>query len=133
MFINNAAVFNFGYKFRRSFYRNYALVFLWLLYLAIVSYWMLADPNRFGCLFRINCGTPEVLERLNYTVPPVYIEQYNTPLGHNIMPWDFRWKLWGICVANTVAALAYERLVVLGPVHTYLAKKFPVRRLQVTR
>jgi predicted P-type ATPase len=51
-FINNAATFNFGYKFRQSFWRNYILVFLWLLYIAIVSHWTLADPNRFGCLFR---------------------------------------------------------------------------------
>lgn len=51
-FINNAAVFNFGYKFRQSFYKNYILVLLWLLYLAMASHWTLADPNRFGCLFR---------------------------------------------------------------------------------
>lgn len=49
-FINNAAVFNFGYKFRQSFHKNYVLVILWLAYLAIASYWLLADPNPFGCL-----------------------------------------------------------------------------------
>lgn len=49
-FINNAAIFNFGYKFRQGFWRNYALVGLWVLYLAIASYWMLAGPNRFGCM-----------------------------------------------------------------------------------
>ncbi|CEG80570.1 hypothetical protein RMATCC62417_14887 [Rhizopus microsporus] len=130
-FINNAAVFNFGYKFRKSFYRNYALVFLWLLYIAIVSYWLLADPNRFGCLFRFNCGTSEVLEQMNYTVPPIYIEPYNTPLGHNVMPWDFRWKLWALCIGNCLAALAYEKIIVIGPVHRYLAKKYPVKRLEV--
>ncbi|KAF7725950.1 hypothetical protein EC973_009187 [Apophysomyces ossiformis] len=129
-FINNAAVFNFGYKFRQSFYKNYILVFLWLLYLAIVSYWTLADPNRFGCLFRFNCGTPSVLKQLHYEVPDVYIEPYNTPLGHNVMPSYFRWKLWGICVGNVFAGIAWERLVVLGPVHAYLANKFPVERLQ---
>ncbi|KAI8393681.1 uncharacterized protein BYT42DRAFT_541902 [Radiomyces spectabilis] len=132
-FINNAAVFNFGYKFRRSFWRNYPLVFLWLLYIAIVSYWTLAGPNRFGCLFRFNCGTKSVLESMGYTPPPTNIEPYNTPLGHNVMPWDFRWKLWGICVANMAAALGYEKFIVLGPIHTYLAKKFPVDRLQVKK
>ncbi|KAG0173481.1 hypothetical protein DFQ30_007833 [Apophysomyces sp. BC1015] len=130
-FINNAAVFNFGYKFRRSWWRNYILVFLWLLYFAIVSYWTLADPNRFGCLFRFNCGTPEVLVQKGFTPPPVYVETYNTPLGHNVMPSEFRWKLWGLCIGNMLAGLAYERLVVLGPIHTWLAKKYPVERLQV--
>jgi len=131
-FINNAAVFNFGYKFRKAFYRNYTLVFLWLAYLIMVSHWMLADPNQFGCLFRFNCGTKEVLEQIDYAPPPTYVDQYNTPLGHNVMPPEFRWKLWGLCVGNMAAALMYERLVVLGPVHTFLAKKFPVDRLKKT-
>ncbi|CAO3683791.1 unnamed protein product [Rhizopus stolonifer] len=132
-FINNAAVFNFGYKFRQSFYRNYALVFLWLLYFAVFSYCLLADPNRFGCLFRFNCGTKSVLEQEGYSVPSTYIEPYNTPLGHNVMPSDFRWKLWGICLGNCLATLAYEKLVVIGPVHTFLSKRFPVERLQVKK
>ncbi|KAI7883302.1 hypothetical protein K492DRAFT_185103 [Lichtheimia hyalospora FSU 10163] len=133
MFINNAAVFSFGYKFRRPIYRNYPLIFLWALYIAIVSYWTLADPNRFGCLFRLNCGTPQVLQELGYPVPPTYIEDYNLPLGHNIMPWDFRWRLWGLCLGNMATALLYERIIVLGPVHTYLAKRFPLARLRITR
>ncbi|ORZ13486.1 hypothetical protein BCR42DRAFT_467119 [Absidia repens] len=130
-FINNAAVFNFGYKFRQAFYRNYILVFLWLLYFTIVSYWLLADPNRFGCLFRFNCGTKSVLEQFGYPVPPTHVENYNTPLGMNVMPSDFRWRLWGLCLGNMATALAYERLVILGPVHAWLAKKFPVDRLKV--
>ncbi|KAI8362638.1 hypothetical protein BD560DRAFT_373869 [Blakeslea trispora] len=131
-FINNAAVFNFGYKFRQSFWKNYMLVFLWLLYLAIASYWTLADPNRFGCMFRLQCGTKEVLEQIGYTPPSVYIVPYNTPLGHNVMPHDFRWKLWGLIMGNLATALAYERFVVLGPVHSYLARRFSVQRLKKT-
>lgn len=131
-FINNAAVFNFGYKFRKAFYRNYTLVVLWLAYIAIVSHWTLADPNQFGCLFRFNCGTKEVLKQVGYAPSATYVEPYNTPLGHNVMPAEFRWKLWGLCMGNMAAALFYERLVVLGPVHAFLAKKFPVDRLKKT-
>lgn len=130
-FINNAAVFNFGYKFRRSWWRNYALVILWLGYLVIVSYWTLADPNDFACMFRFNCGTKSVLAQFGYTPPSRNIEPYNTPLGHNVMPWTFRWRLWGLAMGNVVAGLAWERLVVLGPVHAFLARKFPVDRLKV--
>ncbi|KAG2225949.1 hypothetical protein INT45_006645 [Circinella minor] len=133
MFINNAAVFSFGHKFRQPIYKNYPLIFLWALYLAIVSYWMIGEPNQFGCLFRINCGTKEVLEQFNFSVPPTYIEQFNTPQGHNVMPWDFRWKLWGICMGNVVACLIYERIFVLGPVRKWLSKKYPVKRLKITR
>jgi cation-transporting ATPase 13A3/4/5 len=84
-------------------------------------------------LVRVNCGTKEVLEQIGYTPPPVYIEPYNVPLGHNVMPVDFRWKLWGLCVGNMAAGLAYEKFVVLGPVHSFLAKRYPVDRLQVKK
>ncbi|ORX48327.1 hypothetical protein DM01DRAFT_1292119, partial [Hesseltinella vesiculosa] len=131
-FINNAAIQNWGYYFRKPFYRNYMLVFLFALYFAIASYWALADPNRFGCLFRFQCGTKEVLENvLHYPNIDFYIEDYNTPLGHNVFPRDFRWKLWGLIVGNIVTTHIWERLVVLGPVHAYLAKKYPVRRSDI--
>ncbi|RCH93756.1 hypothetical protein CU098_003001, partial [Rhizopus stolonifer] len=131
-FINNAAVFNFGYKFRQSFYKNYTLVILWFFYLAITSYWVLADPNRFGCMFRFNCGTPQVLQSLGYTPPSMDITAYNTPLGHNVMPVEFRWKFWGLMMGNVVTALAYEKFIVLGVVHHFLANKFPMNRLKKT-
>ncbi|KAI7886821.1 HAD-like protein [Lichtheimia hyalospora FSU 10163] len=126
-FVNSAAVFNFGDKYRQSWWRNYALVVLWSAYLAIIFYWILADPNPFSCAFQFNCGTKSVIEQLGYnyssSLPP-----YDTPLGHNVMPRDFRWKLWGLCVANVVAALLYEKLIVLGPIRNYLARKFPLER-----
>lgn len=126
-FVNSAAVFNFGDKYRQSWWRNYALVVLWSAYLAIIFYWILADPNPFSCAFQFNCGTKSVLKQLGYdyasSLPP-----YDTPLGHNVMPRDFRWKLWGLCVGNVVASLLYEKLVVLGPVRDFLARKFPLER-----
>lgn len=129
-FINNAAVFNYGYKFRQAFWKNYVLVFLWALYLAVVSHWLLADPNKFGCMMRFQCGTKEVLAQIGYPNTPD-VEAYNTPLGHNVTPVDFRWKLWALCMANCLVALAYEKFVVLGPVHAYLARKYPVKRLHI--
>lgn len=49
------------------------------------------------------------------------------------MPSNFRWKLWGLCIGNCLAALAYEKFVVLGPIHSFLARKYPVERLQVKK
>jgi cation-transporting ATPase 13A3/4/5 len=131
-FINNAAVQNWGYRFRQSFHRNYILVGLWIIYFCLASLWCLADPNWFGCLFRFNCGTPQVLAEIGYTPPSTFkIEPYNTPLGHNVMPVEFRWKLWGLVVGNMAMALLWERGVILGPVHDYVAKTFPVKRLSM--
>ncbi|KAL0087372.1 hypothetical protein J3Q64DRAFT_1814053 [Phycomyces blakesleeanus] len=128
-FVNNGAVLNFGYKYRQSLWRNYLLVFLWVGYNIILSYCLLADPNRLGCLLRLNCGTKEVLTELGYSVPSSYIEPYNIPLGHNVIPWVYRWKLWGVCMGNMMAAVVYERVVVVGPVHDWLSKRYSTRRL----
>ncbi|KAI9024285.1 hypothetical protein CLU79DRAFT_99799 [Phycomyces nitens] len=128
-FVNNAAVLNFGYKYRESWWKNYTLVFLWVGYNILISYCVLADPNRLGCVLRVNCGTKSVLEQLGYTIPSSYIEPYNVPLGHNVFPWEYRWKLWALCMGNMLAAIVYERLVIVGPVHEWLSKRYSVRRL----
>ncbi|KAJ1956739.1 hypothetical protein GGI12_005228, partial [Dipsacomyces acuminosporus] len=85
-FINGAGVYNFGYKYRRPWFTNYILVALYAAFMAIVSYITLADPNNFGCLFRINCGNTETIASLGYKTPSRKISEYNNPLGHNILP-----------------------------------------------
>ncbi|KAJ2077830.1 hypothetical protein H4R24_004885 [Coemansia sp. RSA 988] len=121
-FINGAAVYNFGYRFRRSWYTNYLLVALYCGFMAAVSVLALADPNRFGCLFRINCGNTDVLRDLGYSASSIHIDDYNSPIGHNVLPRQFRWTLWALCVTNVVICLAYEKLVVLGPVGRWVRR-----------
>lgn len=41
-FVNSSLIFNYGYIFRERWYRNYFLIFVWSLFVAIVSYWELA-------------------------------------------------------------------------------------------
>ncbi|KAJ1775313.1 hypothetical protein LPJ54_003770 [Coemansia sp. RSA 1824] len=115
-FINAAGVYNFGYRYRRVWATNYLLVLMYSAFLAVVSAIALADPNRFGCVFRINCGNTQTVRDLGYSASTVHISEYNNPLGHNVMPRHFRWTLWAMCVVNAVVCLAYEKLVVLGPV-----------------
>ncbi|KAJ2661646.1 hypothetical protein IW148_003290 [Coemansia sp. RSA 1199] len=115
-FINAAGVYNFGYRYRRAWATNYLLVLMYSAFLAVVSAIALADPNRFGCVFRINCGNTQTVRDLGYSASTVHISEYNNPLGHNVMPRHFRWTLWAMCVVNIVVCLAYEKLVVLGPV-----------------
>ncbi|KAJ2359019.1 hypothetical protein IWW50_000275 [Coemansia erecta] len=115
-FANAAGVYNFGYRYRRAWVTNYMLVLMYCTFLAIVSALTLADPNRFGCVFRINCGNTETVRDLGYSASTVHISDYNSPIGHNVMPRHFRWTLWAMCVVNIVVCLAYEKFVVLGPV-----------------
>lgn len=44
-FVNAALIFNYGSAFRQAWYRNYLLLFLWALFVAIVSYWELAGKK----------------------------------------------------------------------------------------
>ncbi|KAJ2378711.1 hypothetical protein IW150_000632 [Coemansia sp. RSA 2607] len=115
-FVNAAAVYNFGYRYRRAWITNYVLAVLYSGFIAIVSILTLANPNRFSCMFRINCGNPDTLVDLGYSRPSWNISAYNSPAGHNVMPHKFRWTLWGLCVTNIVLCLMWEKFVVLGPI-----------------
>ncbi|KAJ2486746.1 hypothetical protein IWW37_005510, partial [Coemansia sp. RSA 2050] len=126
-FVNAAAVYNFGYRYRRSWVTNYSLAVLYGMFIAVVSILVLANPNRFSCMFRINCGNPDVLVDLGYSRPTWHITPYNSPIGHNVLPHSFRWTLWALCITNAMLCLTYEKLVVLGPVGRYI-KNWWIRR-----
>lgn len=152
-FINSGFVFNYGYIFRKTWFRNYLLIGVWILFVTIVSYWELAgknedrpllekkkeahhppcfiDPNAFGCLMRVNCGNPDVLVSMGYPRPDYYIEPYNNPWGHNVLPKTFRYQLWAYSIGNFLAINAWELLVILGPVRTYLRSVRPLNRLKI--
>ncbi|KAJ1655403.1 hypothetical protein IWQ61_004848, partial [Dispira simplex] len=129
-FVNAAAVFNFGHLFRRSWWRNYPLVLIWAGFITVISYIELADPNRFGCVFRLNCGNPDAFVREGYPRPDFDVEPYNNDLGHNIFPSSFRWTLWGYSIANMVTVALWEYVVVLGPIRNWAKKKHPLPRLR---
>ncbi|KAI9597721.1 hypothetical protein BDF19DRAFT_434232 [Syncephalis fuscata] len=115
-FINAAATFNFGYRFA-------VRVVCYTVMMAFVSYIILADPNPVGCWFRANCGDPDVLVELGYPRPTWYIERYNSPLGHNVLPRDFRWTIWGYTMAIARSIFFRE----------WAKRRFPSKRLQITR
>ncbi|ORX52830.1 HAD-like protein [Hesseltinella vesiculosa] len=131
-FVNAGFLFNYGYLFRQSWYRNYLLLAIWTLFTTIVSYWELADPNPFGCLVRLNCGNPDVLVSMGYPRPTFAIEPYNTPWGNNVLPRPFRYQLWAYAMVNFLVANLWERGIILGPPRAFCRKKFATQRLQVT-
>ncbi|KAG2204786.1 hypothetical protein INT47_004061 [Mucor saturninus] len=112
-FFNNGAIVNFGSQFRRSWWRNYTLVFVWVCFFISCSYLTLADPNPYSCIFRLNCGTARKLVELGYPEPTWEIAPYNSPVGHNVLPHYFRWQLWGFMVANCAATIIWERICIL--------------------
>ena len=83
----------------------------------------LADPNPYSCIFRINCGTASVLEELGYPKPYWNIPEYNSPIGHNVLPEYFRWQLCGYILANCAATIIWERICVL-----WIARDWAIKR-----
>ncbi|OMJ12100.1 putative cation-transporting ATPase [Smittium culicis] len=122
-FANCGLIYNFGYKFRQRWYKNYVLLAVYTGFISIFSYIMLSTPNRLGCMFRMNCGDPDVLESLGYKKPNFYIEPYNIPQGHNVIPKNFRLFLWIFCMSNILVGVIWETFVVLGPVGSFFKRK----------
>ncbi|RKP06679.1 hypothetical protein THASP1DRAFT_31504 [Thamnocephalis sphaerospora] len=132
-FINAAAVFNFGYLYRGAWWRNYVFVAFYVVMMSFVSYIILADPNPVGCWFRSNCGDPDVLVELGYPRPTWNIELYNNPLGHNVFPVEFRWKIWGYAMANCVINVLFEYFIVLGVGRKWAKSRYPQKRMELVR
>ncbi|KAI8583019.1 hypothetical protein K450DRAFT_225942 [Umbelopsis ramanniana AG] len=123
-FWNNGALVNFGSAFRQAWWRNYLLVFVWSCFFISTSYITLADPNPYGCIFRINCGTAWVLhDQLGYPMPDWYIEPYNSAIMHNVLPKYFRWQLWVFLLANCAANAIWERVIV-----QWIGRKLAIRK-----
>ena len=109
-------VFNFGYEFRQAWIRNYVLVMFVTIYVTVHFYVTLV-PSKLSCFFRINCDNEDVF---NGVIETLSVQNdFNT----TIMPKSFRRILVGIMVANLVAVVGWDYLVVNGLRRYYGAKK----------
>ncbi|KAI9277641.1 hypothetical protein BY458DRAFT_585318 [Sporodiniella umbellata] len=122
-FFNSGAIVNFGSQFRQSWWRNYTLVFVWCAFFISTTYITLADPNPYSCIFRINCGSTQTLVELGYPRPNWGIDDYNAPLGHNVLPKWFRYQLWAYCLANCICTIIWERICIL-----WIGRSWAIRR-----
>ncbi|KAJ2454264.1 hypothetical protein EV183_001630 [Coemansia sp. RSA 2336] len=129
-FINNGLMVNYGFLHRRNFFYNPALLAVAAMLIIIISYVQLAPPSRLSCSMRLNCGNPDVLESLGFSRPTWYIEPYNSPIGHNVLPDYAKWTLWGYSIGNMVAGHVWQVVFVYGPVRNYLRRRFPQRRIK---
>jgi len=140
-----AAAGNFSAEFRASWCVNWIFVLTFFTFYVIVSYITLADPNELGCWFRFNCGDPEVLAGLsdryfysaNKSVTYENVkwtgEKYNSKIGHNVFPVNFRWTLWGIAMADMVTVCAYVRFGVIGPIRAACRQRFGTKKVAATK
>eukprot|EP00121_Abeoforma_whisleri_P008982 Awhi_evm1s8248 len=132
--LSAASLGNFGADFRGQWWKNWVFVIAFIACFLIFALMLFLDPNPYGCAFRFECGDPDVLVDLGYfsQESDVWwaVTPYNTPNGHNVFPMDFRWKLFGLAMGNFVIDHIWYWVVVLGPVRTYLRRKYPLERLK---
>ena len=101
-----AFVFSFGSRFRLPIWRNYMLCGFYCILIAVDLFLVLGEPNKVTDLFRIASSTNVV------GLPDI-------PLS-----FKFRSEYLGFILGNMFTVILFEYFVILGPVRSYLRKKF---------
>merc|ERR1712038_385873 len=105
--INVAVVVNFGSVFRAAWCRNYVLIFFLILFDSLVLGSLFDTTGSLSCIFSVNC-----------------------PRKRNQLPHKFRIELFILMLGNLAALVAWEAIIVIGPVANFLRKNYhqPKRR-----
>ncbi|KAJ3071989.1 hypothetical protein HDU98_004477 [Podochytrium sp. JEL0797] len=134
--VHAAAVFNIGRVYRSGFWKNWVFLAIYGGILALLSFVTLADPNPASCLFHINCGTSAALARVNQQSGTSYStaflgipDNYYSFVGHNVMPTQFRVRLWILCMVNLLVLVVFEWGFVLNFGRRFAKKRWPQARL----
>jgi hypothetical protein len=112
--LHAALAYNTGVKYRQGGLRNRSFIVIYVISFVFVSIILLLNPNFLGCMFRINCGTPEALSNLGYSIPFNAPSDYISILGHNVIPMYFRLTIFGMSTLNLFLVWLWERVVILG-------------------
>jgi len=106
-YIASAAAFNFGYTFRKNWFKNYIFVFFFLLWTAF-QLGVTLSASSFSCLFRLNCDNEHVVRSVTTTEPEAIKNIYNT----TVMPMSFRAGLVVLMFFNLICVCAWDYYVV---------------------
>lgn len=107
--ISSGMAFNFGYEFRRGWFRNYIFVFFAMAY-TFIHFYITLVPGKLSCFWRVNCSNDNVVRLVaeEYPIP------INNPFNTTIMPMSFRLKMVTLMVCNGLCVICYDYFVVNG-------------------
>ena len=107
--LSSGMTFNFGYEFRRGWFRNYLFVFFAVAY-TFIHFYITLVPGRLSCFWRVNCSNDNVVRLVadDYPIP------INNPFNTTIMPMSFRLKMVALMVCNGLCVVCYDYFVVNG-------------------
>ncbi|XP_024527352.1 probable cation-transporting ATPase 13A4 [Selaginella moellendorffii] len=124
-FITSAFVFSFGSKFRKTVFKNFSLMVSYWSLIAVCSCLLLLPHNKFTEVWHV---ASEQFNRANPASPVWASYQKNGGQPSPAMSFDFRFKLWWIILASLAINIAWQKVVVEGPLARILAAKYPSKR-----
>lgn len=76
-YISSAAAFNFGYTWRRGWFKNHVFVLFFLLW-TTMHFVATLHPSSFSCIFRLNCTNGNVVRSVTNSEPQPINNTFNT-------------------------------------------------------
>jgi magnesium-transporting ATPase (P-type) len=113
-YVSSAIAFNFGYEFRRGWWRNYVFVAFALFY-TFLQFYITMVPSKLSCVWRVNCVNEDTVRTITSADPLPIQNPFNT----TVMPESFRWKVLLIMICNAMATSGYEYFIVNGVRRNY--------------
>lgn len=117
-YIHSAAVFNFGYEFRRSWIQNYVLAGL-VIGFTTLHFYALFVPGDLSCVWRVNC----VNEHVHRSVTDSDKFPIQNDFNSTLLPDHYKRGLCALMITNAAAVITYEYFVVNGIRRHFAAKK----------
>jgi len=123
-FVTSGLIFTFGGKWRKPVWENLPLFGFWLFAYVFTSYLMLSDANSVTDIFHI------ASRKFNSASNPSPV--WEAALGAGVSPpsmsTGLRFQIWLLTAAGLLLAVAWEGIVIIGPVRDYFHKKYPPTR-----
>lgn len=107
-YVYSAAAYNFGFTYRKHWFRNYLLVTLVIGFM-FIHYWITLVPGKMSCWLRINCVNEDNQASSVYAGDAVPIQN---PFNMTLMPVEFRRFLAILMTGNLLAVLGWEYFIV---------------------
>lgn len=119
-YISTAMALNFGFKHRMPWVFNWTFVVISCLFMTlqvIITFY----PSRLSCMFRVNCENEYVVRQVTSPdLVPITNDWHTT-----VLPFNYPTIIFALIAANTFALMAWEYLVIYGPVGNWVRKQQP--------
>ena len=123
-FLTSGILFSFGSHWRQAVFYNWPLTIFWALAFAFTSFLLLADENDVANVFHIsNRDYVKGEDDANPVWEAFFNQTTHSYTVVKAMSSDLRFRIWIMTVASMICTALWEKVVILGPVRTFLKKR----------